>query len=143
MCVNFGPGDRNTPKLGPSGVTEAVATRYREILPEDFEVETNGPLLLMKYPGGSVSFFGNFVLHMPLLPAEYRLREFAKIAFKDLPEQVAKATVFRPEITWPALGTECHVRVTNTEVHVWYGYNDDEDDAVLIVRPIPRSELGV
>jgi hypothetical protein len=124
-------------------VTETIATRYREILPAVFEVETNGPLLLMKYPGGSVSFFGNFVLHMPLLSADYRLRGFAKIAFKDLPGQVAKAVTFQPEITWPGLGTECHVRVTDDDVHVWFGHSDREKEALLVVRPILRSELGV
>ena len=141
--MRFGPPDRPSPKLGPSGVTEAVATRYREILPSVFEIETNGPLLLMRYPGGSLSFFGNFVLHVPLLSAEYRLSEFAKIAFKDLPEHVARVAVHRPEITWAALGTECHVRVTHDDVHVWYGHSDSEDDAALVVRPIPRSDLCV
>jgi hypothetical protein len=33
--------------------------------------------------------------------------------------------------------------VTREEVRVWYGHTGDEDDAVLRVRPIPRSELGL
>ena len=45
-----GPLSRPRPELGPSGVTEAVAARYREILPSVFRVETNGPLLSMSYP---------------------------------------------------------------------------------------------
>ena len=129
---------------GPSGVTEAVATRYREILPDCFHIETNGPVLSIEAPGHSGLFFGNFILHMPLLPAGRRLEEFAKVAFGDLPKTVAyvKELGFLGA-DWPALGTTCHARVTAEEVRIWYGLSDKEEEAVLTVRPIPRSELGV
>jgi len=72
------------PRRSPSGVTEAVAARYREILPSSFVVETSGPILNVKGPGIGNIFFGNFVLHFPFLPAKYRLEQFAKLAFGDL-----------------------------------------------------------
>jgi hypothetical protein len=130
-------------KLGPSGVTEAVATRYREILPPTFEVDTNGPLLNVLHPGGGHLFFGNFVLHIPFLPAKYRLEQFVEIAFGDLPERVGRAAEVFPDATWPAIGTECYSRVTPDEVRIWFGRSDNEQDAVLTVRPISRAELGV
>jgi hypothetical protein len=120
-----------------------VATRYREILPPYFVVETSGPILNMTHPGGGDMFFGNFILHFPFLPATYRLEEFAKMAFGHLPEKVASAANIWPGLSWVAIGTTCHVRVTREEVHIWYGHTDKEDEAVLTVRPIPRSELGI
>jgi len=33
--------------------------------------------------------------------------------------------------------------VTDTEVRVWFGHSDIEEDAVITVRPISRSELGL
>ena len=89
-------GRRPHDGLGPSGVTEAVATRYREILPPSFQVETNGPLLTVLNPGGGHTFFGNFVLHIPFLPARYRLEQFATIAFGDLPDHVGRAARISP-----------------------------------------------
>jgi hypothetical protein len=121
-------------------VTEAVAARYREILPPAF---ANGPLLSMAYPGGGGLFFGNFVLHFPLFPATYRLEQFAKMAFGDLPETVAGVAKLWPAVSWAAIGTTCHVRVTSDEVRIWFGHSDHEDDAVLNVRPIPRADLGI
>lgn len=129
---------------GPSGVTEAVASRYREILPDCFVVETNGPVLSLKVPGHSSLFFGNLILRLPLLPRRRRLEEFAKEAFGRLPSTVAHVReVGVADVLWPALGTNCHVLVTEDEVRIWYGLTDDEDEAVLTVRPIPRSELGL
>jgi len=88
-------------------------------------------------------FFGNFVLHIPFLPARYRLEQFAKIAFGDLPEHVSRAARIAPEVTWPAIGTTCYSRVTRDELRIWFGHSSDERAAVLTVRPIPRTELGV
>jgi hypothetical protein len=129
--------------LGPSGVTEAIAARYREILPPGFVVETNGPILNVKTPTGGSVFFGNFILRFPFLPAKYRLERFAHVAFGNLPEQIAHAASIFPDVEWPAIGTTCHVRVSIDEVHIWYGHTDNEDEAVLKVRPIPRTELGL
>lgn len=128
----------------PSGATEAVAARYREILPDWFQIETNGPVLSIKAPGHSGTFFGNFILHMPLQSARYRLEQYTQKAFGDLPKIVAYVKgLGLVDFDWPALGASCHVRVTQDEVRVWYGRSDSEEEAVLTVRAIPRSELGV
>jgi hypothetical protein len=88
-------------------------------------------------------FFGNFVLHIPFLPAKYRLEQFAKIAFGDLPEHVGRAANLYPDLTWTAIGTNCYSKVTRDELRIWFGHSANEDEAVLTVRPIPRSEVGV
>jgi len=129
--------------LDPSGVTEAVAARYREILPPGYVVETSGPLLNVKAPDGGNLFFGNFILHFRFLPVKYRMEQFAMAAFRHLPERVAHAAALLPHFTWPAIGTTCHVKATNNEVRIWYGHTDNEDEAVLKVRPILRTELGI
>lgn len=130
--------------IGQSGVTEALAARYREILPEGCTVEAKGPVLSTSFPGGVGSvFFGNFFLHFAFFGAEYRLREFAKMAFGDLPRLVARSAHHVKRLQWSAIGTTCHVLVTSEEVRVWYGESEREEDAVLRVRPIPRSELGL
>jgi hypothetical protein len=129
--------------LGPSGVTEAIAAGYREILPSSFQVETNGPLLNVQSPGVGHMFFGNFVLHILFLSARYRLEQFAKIAFGDLPDYVGRAARLSTEMTWPAVGTTCYSKVTKKELRIWFGHSSDESAAVLTVRPIPRAELGV
>lgn len=135
---------QGAPSIGPSGVTEAVAARYREILPKGCVVEAKGPILSTQLPGcvGSV-FFGNFILRFPFLGAEYRLEEFAKMAFGRLPGLVSASAKHVKGLEWPAIGTTCHVRVTADEVRIWYGNSDIEEEAVLKVRPIPRSELGL
>ena len=124
-------------------MTEAVASRYREVLPECFVVETRGPMLRVKAPGHSGLFFGNLILHIPLLPAKRRLEKFVEVAFGDLPRTVAHVSDIEPDVNWPALGTTCHWRVTRDEVHVWYGHSDQENEAVLTVRPFSRRELGI
>jgi hypothetical protein len=130
--------------VGPSGVTEAVAARYREILPPSIEVTTDGPVLNMNMPGSWGSFFGNYLLHFRFLPAKYRLEQFIKITFGELPERVSRAGRFDPSLkTWPAIGTSCYTRVTRDEVRIWFGHSNNEDEAVLTVRPIPRSEIGI
>jgi hypothetical protein len=129
--------------LGPSGVTEAVAARYREILPPRYVVETSGPLLNVKAPGGGGVFFGNFILHLRFLPVKYRMEQFAMMAFGHLPEQIAHAADLFPDVAWSAMGSSCHVKATSNEVHIWYGHSENEDEAILRVRPILRSEFGI
>ena len=135
----------DTDGVDPSGVTEAVAERYREILPAEFTVETNGPFLTWRASGSGASsmFFGNWMLHVPWLSKTARLERFAQMAFGKLPREVASVMNRNPSLVWPARGTTCHVRVTDSEVHIWFGMTDQEADAVLKVRPISREELGI
>ena len=125
-------------KAVPVLANTSVAGEWRT-----FEVTTNGPILSLRHPGFGHMFFGNFVLHIPFLPAKYRLEQFANIAFGDLPEHVGRAADHFPELTWPAIGANCYSRVTRDELHIWFGHSANEAEAVLTVRPIPRSELGV
>ena len=83
------------------------------------------------------------MLHIPLMSEKDRLERFAKMYFESLPAAVARVASVKPSIAWPATGMPCHVRVTTSEIRIWYGPTDNENDAVLTVRPIPRTELGV
>jgi hypothetical protein len=131
--------------VGPSEVWELIATRYREILPSSFVVEADRSMLSVTTPSGAMVITGppTLVLRVPLLPVRYRLEQFAKSYFGQLPEQVAQVARVVPEVTWPAIGTTCHIKATNNEVRIWYGHTDNEEEAVLKVQPILRSELGI
>ncbi len=121
-----------------TSAAQVVAARYREILPTEVSVTTAGPIVRVRAGTQGWTFFGGFLLHVPVLAPSFRLQQFARYAFAPLPSQVANAGV-----DWRvSTGLKCHVLVTRSDVKVWFGHSTIQDEAVLSVRPIARSELG-
>ena len=121
----------------------ALVERIGEIAPPDFEVTTvaDGRLLVIRGLGpragsSSTSWPGMF-LRMPL-PASLRLRILFENVASGVQEFFAEAT----GQSWPAAGASPHVRVTDTDVHVWYG-DSDENTAVVRLKSFDRAELGL
>jgi hypothetical protein len=121
----------------------ALVERIGEIAPPDFEVTTvaDGHLLVIRGIGpragsSSTSSPGMFV-RLPL-PASLRLR----ILFENVASGVQEFFEQAAGQPWPAAGASPQVRVTDTEVHVWYGDND-ENTAVVRLKSFHRTELGL
>jgi hypothetical protein len=120
-----------------------LADRYREILPSDgFSVDVQGGRLCVRVvapergAGSALTGPGLLTLKLPL-PSSLRLRVFFEDEARGLQNFVSRS---RPD--WPAPGAKPHARVTDREVHVWYG-GADEVAAVLRWRPFNRSALGL
>ncbi len=124
-------------------VVAPLAERWREVLPTgEFEVEVDGTRLMVHTVGngGAVEVMsaGSLMeLRLPL-PMSLRLRVFFENQADVLQEFVSTT---RGE-AWPAPDAQPHARVSDDEVHVWYGTRD-EASAALSWRPISRSELGL
>jgi hypothetical protein len=125
-------------------LTAAIAERYRDMLPADeFAVEVEGAELHVKalghdaHAGSTISGPGFFALHVPL-PASLRLHAFFDNEARALQEFVSRIR-HQP---WPSAGADPHVRITNSQVRVWYG-TADEAQATLRWRPFDREQLSI
>ena len=131
----------------PSGcerLVDAVAVRFRELLPADgFEVQHEAGTLELRvvavrgHQGAAMSGVAEAVLRAPL-PMSLRVRLFLENEADSLQEFVSRVLA-RP---WPAADAAPRVRVTGDFVSVWYGPSD-ERRAVLRWRPFTRGELGI
>ncbi len=129
-------------RRGPR-LVDALIERIGEIAPPNFEATTvaDGYLLTISGLGpragaSSLSWPGLFLC----LPSPPSMR--LKVLFENVASGVQE---FFEEATgqpWPAVGASPHVRVTDTEVHVWYG-DSDENAAVVRFRSFDRTELGL
>jgi hypothetical protein len=115
-----------------------LAERYREILPRRrFRVEANGTVVevTILHPSrnaGSTQIGPGWVLLMLPMPRELRLRMFLEDAARHLQEFVRCAVK-----DWPEADAEPHVTVTDQQVRVWYG-TDNESAAPVRWRPFDR-----
>jgi hypothetical protein len=78
------------------------------------------------------------MLHLPL-PTDLRVRTYFENQADSVQEFVSKV-VGRD---WPAVRAKPHAKVTQSEVHVWYGSGDEKSTANLDWRPFSRAELGL
>jgi hypothetical protein len=123
----------------------ALGDRLREILPPgEFEVLADAQTVTVRYVGNArhrgsaLSLNSGVMLQLPL-PAELRVRTYFENQADSVQEFVSRL-VGRD---WPAVGSKPHVKVTQSEVHVWYGGGDDESSASLGWRPFSRAEIGL
>ena len=114
-----------------------VAVRFREILPPDFAVEADETGIRLLAPDGRrVLRAGPLAEHR--IPPEQVLRHL-RFLFGVLPKVMSGF----PEASWPAAGLPCFADAFGDGAHVWYGPTDDEDAAVLRVRPFPWAVFGL
>jgi hypothetical protein len=109
---------------GAERVIAPLAQRLTEILPADeFEVEVRGTTLAvrsLRRPGASLLTGALFELRLPL-PMALRLRVYFENQADSLQDFVSEVK----GTEWPAAGAKPRVRVTDEEVHVWYGSGDE------------------
>lgn len=129
---------------GCERLVDAVAERFRELLPADvFEVQHDAGTITLTvvavrgHRRGVMSGVAEAVLRAPL-PMSLRVRLFLENEADSLQEFVSTALA-RP---WPAAGAAPRVRLSGDLVSVWYGPSD-ERSAVLRWRPFTRAELGI
>jgi hypothetical protein len=114
-----------------------LAERYREILPRGrFWVEAKGTrvevtVLPPSRHAGSTQTGSAWGLMLPM-PRELRLRMFLDDAARHLQDFVRCAIK-----DWPVADAQPHVAVTDEQVRVWYG-TDDESAAPVRWRPFDR-----
>jgi hypothetical protein len=123
----------------------ALGERLRETLPADeFEVVADAQTLTIRaigsnrHQGSALSMAGGLMLHLPL-PTDLRVRTYFENQADSVQEFVSKVA----GRDWPAAGAKPHAKVTQSEVHVWYGSGDEESAPSLGWRPFSRAELGL
>jgi hypothetical protein len=124
-------------------VSDAVAERVAELLDaRAFAVTADEYGVTVKALQGnsagstlhlSMHLSGLIMLKLPL-PTKLRLRTYFENTADSLQEFVSRAS----RTDWPAPGAKPRARVTDDQVHVWYG----SDDA-LRWRPFDRHELSL
>jgi hypothetical protein len=131
-------GDRRSLQRFEAIATE-LAERYSEILPSGrFKVEVRGTCVMMRAlpPGrsaGSTAHGPGWVVLMVPAPREFQLRLFLESEARSVQEFV------RHFVTdWPHPNAEPHVAVTDQQLRVWYGTND-EAAAPVRLRPLERA----
>jgi hypothetical protein len=122
---------------------EAIATelaeRYCEILPRTrFAVEVKGTrvhvtVLPPSRSAGSTLMGPGWLVPMLPLPRGLRLRMFLEDDARHLQEFVRRVVK-----DWPATDAQPRVVLTDDEVRVWYG-TDDEAAAPVRLRPFGRA----
>ena len=118
-------------------ISAEVAARFRELLPPDFTVEVDESDLLLAAPSGRRILRADRLVEHRMRP-EQAVRHMQFI-FGPLPKVMSRFA----EVGWPAVGFACFAAPFDDGVHVWYGPTDDEDAAVLRVRPFPWAVFGL
>jgi hypothetical protein len=126
-------------KGAPAAIAQSLGERLREVLPEDgYTVEVNGPVLdVTRAQGGSFTGMLGVGLIEPGTPEEKLTRLYTDAA-RSLRHLVTKP--YRERL--PGSGSDPHVVVTDTAIELWWGAADPAD-ALVRLRPIPRSEIGL
>ena len=127
-----------------AALINALAERVGEVLPtHGYKVERDDTRLVVRAVpptrgAGSVLVGPGMLSLMLPLPKPLRLMAFFETEARSLQEFVSTTQ----GNDWPAPGAEPHARVTDKEVRVWYG-TEDESTACLRWRPFNRAELGL
>jgi hypothetical protein len=112
----------------------------REIVPEDvrFDAAGSGGSIVYQGPRGGGVANPFIALRFPL-PPKLRLN-LAVMEFLKLCQMGVRMMA---EPGWPAVDAVPHVRISSTEIHLWYGSADDELAASVRIQPISRSEINL
>jgi hypothetical protein len=125
-------------KGAPAAIAQSLGERLREVLPEGYAVEVNGPALDVKRTrGGSAAGMWG----MLLLERGTRVEKLTRV-YADAAESLRHLVTAPHRERFPRSGSDPHVAVSDTAIEVWWGA-DDPADAAVRLRPIPRSEIGV
>jgi hypothetical protein len=131
-------GDRRSLQRFEAIATE-LAERYREILPPGrFKVEVNGTHVVMRAlpPGRSAGSTCNGPGWVALMvPAQ---RDFQLRLFLDSEARSVQEFVRHFVTDWPHPNAEPHVAVTDQQLRVWCGTNDEAAASVRL-RPLERA----
>jgi hypothetical protein len=136
-------------KGAPTAIAKSLADRLAEVLPADeYTVSVNGPVLDVKGArGNSSAGVPGMLLLERGTPEEKLTRTYASWA-ESLRGMIAGAHRQSPAATamhrarFPAAFFDPHVLVTDETIGVWWGGADPEE-ALVRLRPIPRSEIGL
>jgi hypothetical protein len=136
-------------KDAPAAIAKSLGDRLVEVLPsEDYTVEVKGPLLDVKGArGDSLAGIPGALLLERGTPEQKLTRVFTEAA-ESLREMIAAAHRQSPGDTamsrarLPGVFFDAHVVVTDATIEVWWG-GANPDDALVRLRPIPRSEIGL
>ncbi len=135
------------------GASEAIAKslgdRLADVLPADeYTVSVNGAMLDVKgAPGHSSAGMPGMLLlergtseeklTRVFLEEATSLRSIIMAAHRQSPAATAMSRARFPEAFF-----DPHVLVTDATIEVWWG-GEDPDGALVRLRPIPRSEIGL
>lgn len=112
-------------------LTEALATRFREVLSADqYEVTISGLAVLIQRRDAPSGGAGTPALMLATPgPGEEKLRRVLELAAEMAKQYVAPEATARAQVTADAL-------------EIWWG-GPSTTEAVVRLRPIPRDEVGL
>jgi hypothetical protein len=133
----------------PTAIAQSLGDRLAELLPADeYTVSVKGPVLDVKGArGNSLAGMPGMLLLERGTPEEKLTRVYAEWA-ESLREMIAGAHRQSPAATaisrarLPGAFFDPHILVTDETIDVWWGGADPEE-ALVRLRPIPRSEIGL
>jgi hypothetical protein len=136
-------------KGAPAAIAKSLGDRLAEVLPADeYTVSVEGPVLeVTGAPANSSVGVPGLLLLERGTPEEKLTRVYAEWA-ESLGGMIAAAHRQSPAATamrrarFPGTFFDPHVLVSDETIDVWWGGADPEE-ALVRLRPIPRSEIGL
>lgn len=117
-----------------------LAERLKEVLPEEFELTTNGTTIKIsgvdQRHGAGLLILPTVVLCLPL-PKLYRFRILLTNACEQFQEFLTR-TGGKP---WPSVDAALHVEACDEVILAWWGKGDYRKGEVCL-RPFLRETLG-
>lgn len=142
LTVDSGHEDGSGDEDEVEQLVAALCSRLAEVLPRDrFEVTVEHRHAIRICGVGSRRGEVHWLSPIPLWrsrsPVEHRLRLFLEAAGSGLQRFVS-----RHDRPWPTATAESKVCIGQESIVIWWG-GESEADAVVALRPILRSEIGV
>jgi hypothetical protein len=120
----------------------ALCERLAEVLPRDkFEVVVEHRHAIrirgIGLRSGDTHWLSPLFLWRSESPVEYRLQLFLEPASRGVQEFVSRR--YRP---WPTTTAKSKISIGEENILIWWG-GESNSDAVVALRPIVRSEIGL
>jgi hypothetical protein len=133
----------------PEAIAKSLGDRLADVLPSDeYTVSVNGPMLDVKGAQGHGSAGMPGMLLLERGTPEDKLARAYMAAAESLRGIIVGTQRQGPVATatsrarFPGAFFDPHVLVTDATIEVWWG-GADPDGALVRLRPIPRSEIGL